>query len=488
MTKKYMHKKVSLLIICACLSFFDAGCHALKAPLKPNELWEAPTWERSLKDDDSAWRSIRENGEGAELSDSLTLIELIDIALNNNPSTHKAWYNARSKENIKAQARSDWYPAITFAGDFTKDKKVGNEKAGSSNTKTYGGTLSASLVVFDFGGRAASLKEAYHSVLAANFEFNQSVQDLVLSVETNYYDFYSAKSNLVAAKADVADAKATYDAAEQKLQAGISTQLDSLQAKSNYDESLFQLEEARGAVETARANLAESLGVSADTDFDVISPSWKMPTDLTKEDVSALIEEAMRKRADVSASRANVLGAQDTVKSAFSDLFPSLSVGTTGAKRWTETFGASKGYQDYYEYTGFLKVSWDIFDGFKNYAQLLEAKNNAKAEREQLIADELAASADVWTKYYSFKTAVRKFDFGKAFLRSSEESYALAFESYRSGVKNILDVLDAQSSLAKARSKLITSENDLLVSFAEMAHSTGSLGTGGSGKYTNTKD
>ena len=118
--------------------------------------------------------------------------------------------------------------------------------------------------------------------------------------------------------------------------------------------------------------------------------------------------------------------------------------------------------------------------GFNNYAELLEAKNKAKAQEEQLIQDELAASADVWTKYYAFKTAVRKFDFSKAFLASSEESYTLALESYKAGVKNILDVLEAQSSLSDARSKLIVSENDLLVAFAEMAHATGSLGTGGS--------
>ncbi len=470
------------------LAVFLAGCHSLKAPSRPDEMWMPPKWERSLKRTDNVWGSIRKREEKTELSDKLTLIELINIALKNNPSTSKAWHNAKAEEAVRAQARSAWYPLVTFAGDLTKDRKVADQKSDEFNTRSYGGALSASILAFDFGGRAASLTEAHHSVLAANFEFNQSMQDLILNVETSYYALYSAKSSLDAAVANTEDAKASYDAAKQRFDVGVGTRLDMLQSKASYDESLFELEEAKANLAGAKADLAEVLGVSADTDFDISEPKWKIPTELTKQDVSKLIEEAISRRPDIAASRATLLAKQDAVKGAFSDLLPSLSVGSTAAKRWTEYFGDSKAYKNYYEYTGFLKVSWDVFDGFKNYAELKEAQSTAKAEREQLIQNELAASGDVWTKYYAFKTSVSKFDFSKAFFRSSEESYNLALEGYKSGVKNILDVLQAQSDLADARSKLVQSKKDLLVALSGIAHATGSLGIQGSGEYLKEKE
>ena len=69
-----------------------------------------------------------------------------------------------------------------------------------------------------------------------------------------------------------------------------------------------------------------------------------------------------------------------------------------------------------------------------------------------------------------------KLKYSEAFLESSEESYSLASEGYKAGLKSILDLLLAQSNLADARSSLIQSKNDVLVVFAEFLHATGSLG------------
>jgi len=479
----------NIVVTSIVVSFFLSGCHSLKAPSKPDDLWEVPGWEKSSKDFDSVWWDIQNRKETFDSSRSLTLIELIDMALVNNPSTREAWHAARAKQAVKAQAMSEWYPLVTFTADLTRDRKTAHPAGGSSNTRSYGGNLNGSLVVLDFGGRAASLSSAYHNVLAANFDFNQAVQDLILEVESAYYNFYTAEASLEAAEDNVEDAKAAYDAAEERLQVGIATRLDSLQAKSNYDESLFEMEEAKGTLETARADLAEALGLPADTKFRVAPPSWKIPQCLSEEDISRLIEDALSRRPDIASSRATLKAKAASVRDKFSDLLPSLSVGGAATRDFTDTFGAgSKTSSRYHEYSGLLKVTWDAFDGFKNYAEMVEAREAAKQQEKQLMMDELAASSDVWTKYYTFKTAVCKHDFSKAFLASSEESYDLALESYRAGLKSILDLLNAQSDLSDARSKLIQSKNDLLVALAELAHSTGSLSREGSAKFLVPED
>ena len=51
----------------------------------------------------------------------------------------------------------------------------------------YGPTLSLSYVLLDFGARAARGDVAQASLLAANLEQNQAIQDVVLAVEQAYY-------------------------------------------------------------------------------------------------------------------------------------------------------------------------------------------------------------------------------------------------------------------------------------------------------------
>jgi outer membrane protein TolC len=196
-----------------------------------------------------------------------------------------------------------------------------------------------------------------------------------------------------------------------------------------------------------------------------------------------LIDEAIQKRSDVAASRADLLAKEAAVSAATSDLWPTLSLGGTADRRWTEYFGDSKAYKHYYEYTAYMKVAWDVFDGFDNWAKRKEAVADMKSQREQLREDELAASADVWSKYYAFRTATSKFEFSKAFLQSSEESFYLALEGYRAGLKDILDLLEAYSKLSSARSSYVQSKNDILVALAEIAHAVGSLGEKGSVEY-----
>jgi len=59
---------------------------------------------------------------------------------------------------------------------------------------------------------------------------------------------------------------------------------------------------------------------------------------------------------------------------------------------------------------------------------------------------------------------------------TSKSAYDLALESYKAGLKSILDLLDAESKLSDARSKLIQSKKDVFVALANLAHATGSTG------------
>ena len=449
-----------------------AGCQTLTAPSSSSEMWKAPP----AKIDNSSWQSLRQ--QKIDTSKPLTLPELVNFALQNNPSTKQAWNSARAAEAVKAQRESLLYPGATVAATLAREAAKQNIRSADYNDLKIGPEVDLTYLLLDFGGREADIKQTTDLLLAANYQFNQSIQDLLFDVENTYYSFYSAKSSLDAAQADLETAKTAYDAADTRHKAQLASKLDVLQAKSTYENSLFSLEGAKGQVKAAKAQLAQTIGISADTEFDIADPEKPLPTSLSEDDVTKLINDAMDKRPDIAAQKAAVEASKAAIKSANSALYPSISANGTAATDRYHYYGVNDERHYDASYSAYLTFNWDLFDGFNNLNKKREAEMTSEVERAKLIEAQLAASADVWTKYYNFKTAVSQYGFGESLLETAQTSYELALESYNNGLKSMLDLLNAQSELSDARSKLIQTKKGLFVSLADLAHATGSLYAG----------
>lgn len=413
-----------------------------------------------------------------DFSKELSLADLADMALENNPSTKEAWANAKAYDARKKQAQSAWYPTVTASGYVIQKKQTGSNKAYNYNELDYGPAGKLTYLLFDLGGRSATVEEKTRVQLAANFQFNKAVQDLLVNVGKMYYALYSAEALVTAAEIDMENARVNLNAANDKFIAGVVSKLDLLQAESDYYNYLYALESAKGAVKTAKADLAEQIGVAPDEKFRIAIPERQAPLKIVKYTITEIIEYSLKRRPDISAARAQVLAKQAAVIAANSDLWPTVNFETNTERNLYYYHNSPKNYGDDFDYAAmYFTVSWDIFDGFNKLNIKRQAQYKLKEEREKLIEAELAASSDVWTKYFNYKTAVKKFGASASFLRSSKAYYELALEGYKAGLKSMLDLTNAFSNLSEARSKMIASKKDVFVSFIELVHAVGILNT-----------
>ncbi len=450
-----------------------AGCSGINVSSAPYQEWAPPEYYKPDTLEDGSASFIRSNV--VDFNEPLTLAALLDIALKNNPTTRQAWEQSRAKQAILRQEQSQLFPKVTINADGTREKSVATAQSGNINDLKYGPSGKAELLLFDFGGRDAEIEAAYQDMISSGFQFNQSLQDLILDVQQNYYGLHSAVSSLEAAESDVVDSKASFEAAKLRFQVGLVSKLDQLQAEASYDDSLYNLEEAKYDLKTARADLSVTLGYSADTTIDIINPDNEAPIGIGKQDVTEMIDEALLIRPDIQAARADLKSKEASVKDAKSSLFPHVNLGGTMGQNWYKYYNEKEPRDNDYEYTGYLSLGWDIFDGFYSMNKKYEAEAQESAQRAKLVELELEASADVWSKFYNYSAAVSKLKYSQAFLKSSKASYDLAFEGYGAGLKDILDLLQTQSALSDARAKLVASRTDLFISVAQLAHATGTL-------------
>jgi len=408
----------------------------------------------------------------ARLRDKVTLAQLLNTALDINPKTQAAWERARAAASEWGAARGSYYPTVSAdmngsGGKFFQTLGLFQGVYGSMG-------VSLSYLLLDFGGREAGAESARQALIAANWNHNQSIQDLLRDVPQAYYRYIGNKARMRASEVSLNEALTSLRSTEQRKKAGVSTIADVLQARAKADQVRLDLVANRGAVQVSRGQLATAVGWPANTAFDVAEAPDDIPLERMEQNTKDLIELAVRERPDLAAARAAVRQGEAEVRRAESALWPRLVA--TGNAGWTALDGRVSGLDiegNETSYYGGLALQIPIFEGFALTNRVQKAKASLDAARADLRTKEELIIADVWSAYYNLHTAAQQVETSETLLVSSEESYKVSLARYRAGAADIVELLYAQSQLAAARAQRVEAQTRLFTSYAELVHAIG---------------
>ncbi len=460
----------------AGVSLLAAGCHSLPtAPASPTTLWEPSSY--SSYDEVAAWTAPSTTAPA--MNEPLTLGILQTNAITSNPVLQQRLQQARQSEARMRQAMSAWYPtadvgATLGVSDSDADGVISNRLTAT----TLGPQASLSWLLLDFGTRSATLRAALLDTLAANHQFNQTFQDVVLEVHVAYYDLLGAQAFITASQTNLATSATTLDAATLKESGGLGTRLDRLRAQTDYEQSRSQLESARAAEATAKSRLAASVGWPASTPLNVVMPQAKLPdeSDWPEERVEEWINQALAQRPDVAAAHLAVLAAEHKWRATRAERYPRLTGGVQAEQTDHRYSNSAIEDRDSTEYSAQLALTFNVFDGRLTANRIQAAAEALEEARQRNREIELAVSKFVWDRYYELRSAIRQLGFSRAALDSAEEAFAMTDERYRSGLCDIVFLLDVQNSLSTARRTWISAVNDVFVAQIRLTHAMGMLG------------
>jgi len=455
-----------------------SGCVQAPPPPSPTTIWAAPA---DAQKQDKVWEAVRAETP-TDRSKPLSLPDIADLALQNNAGTRKAWYEARAASEQVRYAQGYFLPSVNAGVDMTRTTTSDHPESYDQNNLAYGPGLQLSYLVFNFGGgRSAAVEQALQTVYASNFAFNQAIQDTLLASELAYYNVVSAQAGVDAAATNALDTKVILEAATARRNAGVGVDLDVLQAQTLYDQTCYALANAQGQHKISWGLLAQAVGLPADTMLQIAAPSTNLPASLSNQEMRHFIDAALSQRPDLAALRASLAAKEAAIKVANASRWPSLYLDGSVARNYNELYGMNNRASPYDEwaYTSGVSVKWNIFDGFQTLSTKRTAEAQADATRAQLKQAELGASTEIWTRFQNYETALRLHEFSLSALKSATAAWQLAMESYQSGVNSILDVLNAETQLAQARSQQIVARQEVFTALANLAHATGIIEKGG---------
>jgi outer membrane protein TolC len=406
-----------------------------------------------------------------------SLAELIDLAEVHNPETRVAWESARAQGSALGIALSELYPtlaAVALAGVDRIEAPFGTQFY-RQTIPVFQLSLDLSYTIFDFGARRGRINAESARLLASNFAFNDVHRQLIYDVSQAYYRLLNAQGQEEAAGASLVNAQTVQMAAEERLRNGLATLPDVLEARSATAQAQYDLQAVLGAKEIARGDLATTLGAPVATRIRV-QPLNEVPMpDLVSGTVEQAILRALEQRPDLQQQVAAVRRAGAERQQARAAFYPSLSVSASPSLQSLYLRQQALPWGHTTDLTGSvtLTLNWTVFDGGARRNRLAEAEARIREAEARVAATRDQIEDQVWTAYSNLNTAFRQREAATALVTAATESYSAALESYNYGVRNLLDVTNAQKVLAQARSTDILARTQVLAALADLAFRTG---------------
>jgi outer membrane protein len=399
-----------------------------------------------------------------------TLAEAIDIALRNSPLTRQSWVQARAAADVYGSSQGRWYPTIVAGVAVNRSLALSSPNRPAGERTQYGPSGSLTYTVLDFGGRTGSIDVAQQTAIAADLTHNATVQNTILLVETAAFTYLSTRAQ----KSSLELATAALDAANERHHVGLATIADVLQARTARSQAELQLQTLEGILQVTKGSLAVAMGLPANTAYDVPAVTLSDSVHFITESVDSLINVAVRNRPELASARAQAEAAHSQIKVARSGYLPSLAFAGTGANNASNVSNFSGN-----TYSLNLGLAVPVFSGFSNHYDVAAASEQFQAAQARTELTRQQIIQQVFTAYYSLRTATDRVRTSRELLASAIQSEEVARGRYKEGVGSIVDLLVAQSALASARSQDIDSRWQWRGALAQLAHDVGVLNARG---------
>jgi multidrug efflux system outer membrane protein len=390
------------------------------------------------------------------------LQELIRTALKQNYDLQIAVERVNAARAQVGIARSNEFPQVSIGPTFNGGKTDENIK---SNVFQLAGDVVFQLDLF---GRYRRETEAARAQLLGTKDAQQTViLTLVSDVASDYFLLRDLDLQLQITRETVRTQEDSVKLTKLRLQHGVATTLDVLQARQVLDTANAQipdLERQIGQTEDALNILlgkypdnvprGKPLGIET-------ADGWTWSESLPPQLPAGLPSELIERRPDIREAEQNLVAANANIGVAKAMFFPQISLLGTGGGAWghSEFSGtnipAPIGVESYA-----ASAAQPIFEGGALRNNLRYAKSEEKQALigyQQTIQRAFGDVSDALIGYDKYHVVRER---QEESVKDLQESVNVSLMRYRGGTSNYLDVLDSQRSLFSAELTLAQARNN----------------------------
>lgn len=400
-------------------------------------------------------------------ADGLTLSEAYSKALLNEGRVKGYAYQVQASKEVDYQAKSKLYPTLNASaktGWRNYDPRYANESREETTTEV----------------RASLVQPLYHpeylsewdrsKLLYESSELKYTKEKFLLGKEVAkaYFEVKRSQKNVELSSSYVEANRAKYKQIERTHSFGLSSRVDLLEAKVNFDTARIEFIREKKHLDVSLISLIRIIG----EDVDSLSPSnidpWNVEN-VFKHDYTYW-KKRLSNNIDLLLSKRNVDISKKDLQTKEYGHYPKVDAKLS----YVQTDST-----DLYTYRNDtradVEINIPIFQGWYVESRIKEAKLLVQVAKQEVIYYRRIADLifeEEWEKYSAAFESVKV-------LREAVESaelYMLSIEkSYTKGLKSLFDYYDAKARLFQVQRDLVDAMFDIATAYTSLLEVTGEL-------------
>jgi multidrug efflux system outer membrane protein len=379
------------------------------------------------------------------------LSELVHKLRAQNLSVKQAIARIKETRAVVGERNADaWAPKIGAGAstDHSRNTYPGMRPSGSDN-ETYATSVDASWGIDLFGGKRRASQAAWAKLEAAENDKNAVIIGAQAELVHGYIEFRQYQDQLRILHDNSRSQKQTLALVESQYQAGNTSQLDVLRAKSQ----LLGIEAKIPVLQTQRKAALLKIGVLLGEQPYTIEAKLLEVKPVPVSSVAV----ALNAPASIIASRPDIQSAERMLAAssamegvATADLFPKLSLtGFYGLQNVTASSMTSSGSDSWSSHSAIHLPIFD-FGRIRANIKVAEARTEQMLLRYEQVV--LEALAEVELALASYLDEEKRRLTLSEFMDANTQAVNIAHQRYKEGLSNFLEVLDAERTLYDSQS------------------------------------
>ena len=328
--------------------------------------------------------------------------------------------------------------------------------------------------LFDFGLSWNRIKQADAGMRASEQLMVSTKQAVIFDVMRKYYELLKAQKLEEVYREAVNSSEEQVKRTESMYEIGSVALADVYKAKVNLGNNQILFITQHNLVAMAKANLNTAIGRDPDLPLEIIEvEAEEVPARYSFEEATRL---ALENNPELKSLQEDIKSYEYGVKVAKAAYLPSFGA-SVSYSRDNEVFDKvySKNLNRDYSVSLGVGLDFNIFNGFADKAALDRENLNYHIAQEDLLNRQRTVKAEVEQAFLSQKAYREIAEIDQQNLVSAEEDLRLAQERYRVGSGTLLEVIDAQVGVTRARSTLVAAKYDTKIAQAQLEAAMGTL-------------
>ncbi len=385
--------------------------------------------------------------EYADMNGEVTLSDCIKLAITHHPTIMSAISNSEIYKSRIGQAWSNYFPTLSAGVNYSRNDMfmtMSNSYMSMMNQKYnmyYMPTVSADMLLFDFGKTKALADYAKRDFEASRYDAETSIELVIYNVKVAYYNLVFAEIQKMVYEDTVKDFELQLKQAKAHYEIGKKAKIDVTTAEYNAGNAKVNLIKAKNTLELAAAQLANAVGIP---ELEGVILKDKLNTKAYDVNFKDLLSTAEASRPALLASKKRMDAAEMNVRSAKRAFTPNISAFGSynqGGRQIDADYGYQFGVQLNYSGLNLMLLKKQVDEATATYKK-------AVADYEQQKQN---VYLEVKSAYISLMNSHDSLGVSKLALQQAKERQYQAFRRYQVGLGDAIEFKDAENSYLNAQ-------------------------------------